>query len=62
VISSRSAGKSVLVDVRDVRRMAIHSTAGQHPGLYGACANGDHFAHVSASTGALLIGRVRYSK
>jgi hypothetical protein len=62
VVSSRSAGKSVLVDVRDATRMTVHSIAGEHRGLYGACVEGDYFAHVSASTGALVIGRVRASK
>jgi len=59
VVSARSAGRSVLVDVRDPKRMAVHGTAGRHPGLYGVSARGDYFAHVSASTGELWIGRVR---
>jgi hypothetical protein len=36
----------------------VHAIAGEHRGLYGACVQGDYFAPVSASTGALVIGRV----
>ncbi len=57
VVSARG-GTSVLVDVFDPKRMAVRQVVGRHPGLYGVSVLGSYYAHASAASGSLVIGKI----